>query len=206
MKPSKINNSAPYQRISQVLTVLYQHPEFYQELSIGKLMDLLNHRAYGLGILIFSIPSILPLSSIPGVAALFSLPILLLALQLIILKKNPWLPHCLRKKKLKSDMLAHFLKSAIPYVQKAEKFIQPRYAFFSQRFVQPFVGITLLLLSILLMLPIPLSNMVFGSLIALIALGLIENDGLVLLIGFVLSAITIFCYFHAITVLLLWLF
>lgn len=192
--------------ISQALTSLYQHPEFHQALTVGKLMELLNHRTYGLGILIFSIPSILPLSSIPGVAALFSLPILLLALQLTITKKNPWLPHWLRKKKLQSDVLAHFLKNIIPYVQKAEKIIQPRYAFFNQRFFQPFIGITLLLLSILLMLPIPLSNMVFGSLIALIALGLIENDGLILLIGFILSIITIFCYYHAITTLLLWVF
>lgn len=206
MKSSNNTHSAPYKSISQVLVTLYQHPEFNQTLTIGKLMDLLEHRAFGLGILIFSIPSVLPLSSIPGVAALFSLPILLLALQLIIIRKKPWLPHWLRNKKLNSDTLTRFLQNAIPYVQKAEKLIRPRYAFCRRPFVQPFIGITLVLLSILLMLPIPLSNMIFGSLIALIALGLIENDGLILLIGVTLSIITFFCYFQAITSLLLWLF
>jgi hypothetical protein len=62
------------------------------------------------------------------------------------------------------------------------------------------------LLSILLMLPIPFSNMLFGSLISLLAIGLVEKDGLVLLMGLILGGITISLYIKAFMFLLSWFF
>lgn len=202
MNISRMNTS---EKISQLFSNLCEHPELNQDLTLGKLIDLLGYRTYGAGILIFALPSVLPLSAIPGIAAFFSLPILFLSLQLIFAKTSPWLPHWLKSKKLDTQKLQFFLKQAIPRIQYAEKIITPRYLFFSSPSMKIVFGIVLSLLSVFLMLPIPFSNMLFGAQIALIALGLMENDGLVLLICLMLSGVTIVFFYQAILLLLTWL-
>lgn len=193
-------------KTSQLLEQLAESLEYEPDFHFGQLVDLLNHRSYGVTILIFALPSILPFSAIPGVSTFFSLPIVFFSIQLIIGRKNFWLPRWLRSKKINIKAVENFLKCSIPSIRWVEKIITPRYLFFSTKIMQALVGILLVILSLLLMLPIPLSNMVFGSLIAFVALGLVENDGLILLLGFIATAVTITFYYHAITVLLAWIF
>ncbi len=193
-------------RTSQVLLSLCEEVMQEKQITLEKLVKSLNHRVYGMGILIFSLPSLVPLSIIPGVAAFFSLPIILLSLQLIFSKKVPWLPKRLKNKAIQTDLLKKIFNYSIPYLQKIEQIIKPRYHFFSSKSIEILVGILLTWLSILLILPIPLSNMLFGSLISLLAIGLIEKDGLVLLIGIILGSITITLYINVFLLLLNWLF
>jgi hypothetical protein len=94
--------------VSKLLTHLYENPEFHDNLTVGKLIDLLHVHAYGIGILIFALPSILPCSALPGVAVLLGLPILILGLQLVCFKQKPWFPKWLRAKKLNSEKLTFF--------------------------------------------------------------------------------------------------
>lgn len=182
-----------HQKTSALLRELPQHPDF-KKLTPGTLVDLLDHRAYGIGMLIFALPNILPFAVIPGVSAMFSLPILFLSVQLMLLRKHPWLPRRIRTKQLNTDAIATFIHRAMPYLEKAEKMVKPRLSFFSSAFFIPAVGFTLLYLCFLLMLPIPLSNMVFGGLIALMAIGLVENDGLLLSCGVLISPFIVACY------------
>ncbi len=191
---------------SEIFQTLEENALHQQQITVGELIARLGYRVYGIGILIFALPSIVPLGAIPGVAALFSLPILLLSIQLILSKKDPWLPQWLKDKSIETSHLKKMFHYAIPYLQKTEKLIKPRYPFFSTKIMEVFVGLLIAWLSILLMLPIPLSNMLFGSLIALLALGLIEKDGLVLLAGLVLGGVTAILYIQAFKFLVNWLF
>lgn len=193
-------------KTSEIFLSLEKDVLHEKKITLGELIERLGYRVYGLGILIFALPSIVPLSAIPGVAALFSLPIILLSIQLIFSKKDPWLPQWLKNKNLETQHLKKLFRYAIPYLQKTEKFIKPRYPFFSKKVMEVFVGFLIAWLSILLMLPIPFSNMLFGALIALLAIGLIEKDGLVLFLGLILSSITVVLYIHAFNLLITWLF
>lgn len=193
-------------RTSEILISLSEEALKSKKITIDKLVKSLNYRVYGISILIFSLPSIIPLSAIPGVAAFFSLPIILFSLQMIFSKKTPWLPQWLKNKTIDTKHLQKLFHYAIPYLQRVEKIIKPRYYFFTSKTMEVLIGILLTLLSILLMLPIPLSNMLFGFLISLLAIGLIEKDGLVLMIGLIFGSITIGLYIQAVFMLLNWLF
>jgi hypothetical protein len=192
-------------QISIFLTELYQNPEFHNKLTLGKLLDLLGAQAFGIGTLVFALPSILPCTAIPGVSLLFGAPILFLGFQLAFFQKKPWLPQWLRRKKLNSASFTHYLKQSIPYIQRCERIIRPRYSFSNNIVFKSLIGIVLTLLSILLILPIPFSNVPLGILIAIIALGLIENDGLVLLLSFFSGIVTIIFYSEVIRWLIVWI-
>lgn len=183
-------------KVSQLLTNLSE--ESIANFTLDSFVDSLSHRCYGVGILVLSLPSILPISAIPGIAGLFGWLILLLSVQLILGKKKPWIPQWLKKKKMDVVLFQRFLKQSIPYVQRLEKVIKPRCNYINPTLMNGLSGVFLVVLSILLMLPIPFSNMLFGSLIAFIALGILENDQAVLLLCFLASTVTMAFFYQAI--------
>lgn len=200
-----ITQNTKHREISQLLEELSENPDFKKELTIGKLIDYVGHQSYGIGLLIFALPNILPSASIPGVSLLFGFPIILLSIQLAFFKKKPWFPLWLRSRKIKHSFFYRFLEQAIPRVRKFEKFVKPRYPFFTSRIAQSLIGGVVFLLAILLILPIPFSNILLGSLVAFIALGLIQADGLVLFICFWSSLLTIAFFSEIIELLIVWL-
>jgi len=191
-------NLSPHElKVSELLQNILDEHEQHHNLTLGKFAEMLHSRSYGIAILVLALPSILPISVIPGFSALFSIPILILSVQITFSMQTFWLPRWLKSKKLGNNKFSVFLKQAIAYIKKAEKWIRPRYSWVTHSLLKPLNGIILILLSFLLMLPIPFSNMIFGSLIAMIALGLIEKDGLVLITGLTLSCITIGFFYKA---------
>jgi hypothetical protein len=54
-----------------------------------------------------------------------------------------------------------------------------------------FTGLLLILLGLLLSLPIPLTNYLFGGLLLLFALALLERDGALMLVGWIAGAIAV---------------
>ena len=69
-----------------------------------------------------------------------------------------------------------------------ERLIKPRLLFMTGRVSEIFCSTIIIFLAILLSLPIPFSNFFYGFFIACFALGLLEQDGLLVLIG-LLSAL-----------------
>jgi hypothetical protein len=82
-------------------------------------------------------------------------------------------------------------RRAIPLLQYLEKAVYPRWptAFEAGK---PFVGIVVLLLTgVLLLTPVPLSNVVPAILVVLISLAYIQKDGLLLCVSFLAAVILI---------------
>ena len=55
----------------------------------------------------------------------------------------------------------------------------------TSRFMEIINGLVIFCLALLLMLPIPFSNFIFAALLIIFSLGLIENDGLFLVMGYI---------------------
>lgn len=72
-----------------------------------------------------------------------------------------------------------------PWLARAEGIMRPRFTFLAGRPSVYVVGLLCLILSIILFLPIPLGNMLPSIAIAIMALGLLERDGVSVGIGFV---------------------
>ncbi|HFD2276232.1 TPA: exopolysaccharide biosynthesis protein, partial [Legionella pneumophila] len=74
------------------------------------------------------------------------------------------------------------------------------------RFMEIINGIVIFFLALLLMLPIPFSNFIFATILIIISLGLIEKDGLFLIIGYLgVMIYANFVYLFVLTAMKHWL-
>lgn len=190
------------ERPSQILISLINEVKEMSEISMERLMEILGRRSFGIAIFILAIPNILFISVIPGLSVLFGIPMLLISIEMCLGLKTPWLPKRLLNKTIPSEKLISFITASLPYIQKSEKFLKPRFLFISSKSGERFVGLLFILLSITLMLPIPFSNMILGLLISITALGIVTKDGVAICFGLLLSIIFFIVIFMTTNVLI----
>jgi hypothetical protein len=154
-------------------------------ITYNDLLQALGKQAFGIALLFFALPSILPFSSIPGISFIFSVPIALFALQIMLGRKTLWLPHVLAKRTIHKDTIVKMIHAIHPFLIKIEYLLKPRWPAMTSRLMEIINGLVIFCLAVLLMLPIPLSNFIFAALLIVFSLGLIEKDGIFLVIGYV---------------------
>ena len=79
-------------RSSDILLNISQCTHDKEYFTYNELVALLGDRAFGIVMLFFALPSALPFSSIPGVSFVFSIPIVLCTIQIILARTRFWLP------------------------------------------------------------------------------------------------------------------
>jgi hypothetical protein len=173
--------------VSEILKKLVKTYQNDSTLTFGELIKTLGNRAYGIIIILFALPSALPISAIPGFSFIFGLPIVCVALHLILARPALWMPTALANRKVSMKKLTVIINKSIPYLLMVERLLKERWLFFSSSYLEPVHGIVLLALSLLLLLPIPLSNFIFAALIILFGLGICERDGVVLALAYLSS-------------------
>jgi hypothetical protein len=181
-------------RLSTILAQLDDHPE--ENLPLGTVLDVTQHAGFGF-LIGFLAMLALP---VPGLGGPFGLGIAFLGLQLAIGRSHPWLPGILRRRSVSQRMrrlLAEKLARATGWL---ERVVKSRWSFVFRREIWWMVGVGLLLqgLGLALPLPIPGSNLIFIVPIVLYAIGLLEDDGLLIVLGHVAGAVNVTL------VLLLW--
>jgi hypothetical protein len=73
----------------------------------------------------------------------------------------------------------------VPYLRKVEQFLHPRLLIMTSPVFGIINGSAIFCLALLLILPIPLSNFIFAILIVIFSLGLVEKDGIFILLGYI---------------------
>lgn len=174
---------------SQILRDLAALPD-PAEPRIDDLLAAFGRRAFGALLLLATMPSFIPLPF--GVGAISGPLVSLVGLQMLLCLRQPWLPRRLREKVVPKARLAGFNTRLGGLLARIERLCRPRLNGLATRVPSiAFTGAQLVLLGLLLALPIPLTNYPFGLLLVLYALALIERDGLLLLIAWVLGIATI---------------
>jgi hypothetical protein len=174
-------------RTSHILSLLAENTQGDGDISINEILGLLGERAFGLGILVFSLPNSLPIPSPPGFSTITGIPIILLGLQMAFGRKTPWLPRRIGNYKIARSKFAEFLVKALPYIQKVERLLHPRLHFMHSKFAERIIGVIFLAFGVILSMPIPFANFLPGLSMSLVALGLIELDGALILGGILLG-------------------
>ncbi|MBP7337337.1 exopolysaccharide biosynthesis protein [Niveispirillum sp.] len=154
-----------------------------ERISIGEMIDGLGERAYGILMLLFALPTILPAP--PGMSAVTGMPIVVFSMQLMIGHPHPWLPGFLRRRSILRTDLLGVLNKAEPWLRKVENYTKPRLTYLVDGRMERFAGFVVFFLSIVLILPIFMGNIFPSIAIALIALALMERDGVALIAGYV---------------------
>ena len=160
-----------------------------QSLDFDDLLDGLGRRAFGMLLFVAALPAFIP---IPIGGALSGPLIMLVAAQLLVGMVHPWLPGFIARRGPKRQALARFERMVDPWLARLERIVRPRLtAVLDHPLATAFTGLLLLLLGLLLALPIPLTNYVFGGLILLYALALLERDGALMLAAWGLGIVAL---------------
>lgn len=173
-----------HQPLSEVLEEIAGAPS--ERISLNEVSARFGGRALGALILVFGLLCLLPLP--PGGTTLFGLPLLLLAPQLVLGARAPWLPQRLRRRTVALEDIRNGLPRVIGWLRRVEAVSRPRLTFFFGGVGQRVIGFVCALLALVLILPIPFGNLLPAAAVTVLALSLVQRDGLLALVGYALAA------------------
>lgn len=145
--------------------------------TIEWLLGRLDHRSFGIVVLVLSLAALLPgISMVAG--PLLAIP----AFEMILGRSGPTFPRGVAIYPLPTASLARVVRRALPVVLFLEKIVHPRWRV-SSEVSKRAVGIAVLILSVSFLVPLPLLQIVPALLVGLMSLAYLEEDGLLLCIS-----------------------
>lgn len=174
---NQVNGSRP--RASEILRALISNGAT-DRLTLGDIEAALGERSFGVILLVLAV-----LGMVPGVSLAAAIAMVPICVQMIHGADKPWLPRWLRRRSTSKADLAAVVQRGLPVLEKLERVLKPRYRALTVRTAERLVGAVCLILVLFLLppLPIPFSNMPFALVIAVLALAIVERDGLLVAIG-----------------------
>ena len=159
-------------------------------LRLGDLLKDFGPAAFGMLLFLGVLPAFIP---VPGVGGAVGGPlVILVGVQLLLGMRKLWLPGFLARRGPHRSAMMRFRQRMAPWLRRLEKLVRPRMtAFLDNRIALSFTGLLLVLLGVLLALPIPFTNYVFGFLLLLFAFALLERDGALLLVAWIAGSIAV---------------
>jgi len=183
--PRLLPNVTPPRKLSEELTDLRTRLGT-RPVTLREVIYVLRGRAYTLLLILLALPFTTPIP-LPGLSTPFGLAIAFIALRLA-LGQRPWLPMKLQRKQLPAGFFDKVFAVAGRVIRILESFLRPRLAVISESGAVLQVHALFILISalvLLLPLPIPFSNTFPAWTILLLAAGMLERDGLFILLGYV---------------------
>lgn len=167
--------------------------------TLGDIRDLIGQDGLLLLTAFLSIVFLVPIS-IPGVSTVFGATILLIGVSRILNRKL-WLPKRFQTRRLPTETLRAVLKKGSIWLHRLERISRPQRLLWLTRgrMMGVFNDCALILAACLLMAPfglIPFSNTLPGLAALFLAVGLMQHDGVSILLGYLTNFATII-YFAA---------
>lgn len=159
-------------------------------LSIGEALEAMGQTSFAFTILFLAIPALTP---IPGpFGMVFGTALALVSLQIIAGGRKLWLPAIVRDRRVSSAALDLIVGHAVPMIARVEKLVRAgRLQALTGPAAQALLGIPVFLLAVVIALPIPFGNILPVLSLVVLAVALMERDGLVTLIGLLLTSATV---------------
>lgn len=163
-----------------------------EEIKFGEIVKLLESRGFGSLFMAPALIALLPTGAIPGIPSICGIAIFLIAIQILLGNKHPWIPEKFRKITFKREKLVSAIEKIEPVTKKLDQWFKPRLSILTEGFAKRLIA---LLCAIVGLSMIPLEVIPFAAAlpalaVILLAIGLITNDGVVILfavLAFVIS-------------------
>lgn len=186
--PAKYDRDA--RRLADIADRIIEKTEEREKTSVDDMMAAVGRRAFGPLLLVFALIAAAPiLGSIPGASVITGSIIALIAIQILLRRRTPWIPGPLRRIDVDSDKVRFAMKTMRPSMERVDRLVKSRW---QDLVAEPWVHLTAVICLIMAALMYPMALVPWGvmpPLLAIIALslGLTSHDGLLTAIGWALS-------------------
>jgi hypothetical protein len=160
-------------------------------LTLDEFLRGLEGRSYAFAIAAIDIINVVP-TGIPWLSTVTGIPMLILLAQYFMGKPVPSLPRMVGRRGLPRSKLQKFLDKCGRHIARLEARVHPRRTWWITGAPRQALLVTLLLLTILLTLPIPFDNLIPAIAILFFCLALMEDDGVMAILGWITTVITVF--------------
>jgi len=145
----------------------------------------LHERAFGLFLLVLALPCCIPF--LYGVPQVVALPLMFISVQMLIGRDVPWLPQKLGARSVSKSGLEDLARRAGPWLRRIEAVSRPRLVTLTRPPLDQVVGLALVLFSASILVPLPGTNTVPGFAVVIVAMGLLQRDGILVVLGSLLG-------------------
>ncbi|WP_299614390.1 exopolysaccharide biosynthesis protein [uncultured Tateyamaria sp.] len=156
-----------------------------EAVSLNWILAQLHERAFGLFLLILALPCCIPF--LYGLPQIVALPLMFVSGQILLGRRVPWLPSSLSARTVSTDGLGNLSRRSAPWLKRIEAVSRPRLSALTHAPMDRLVGLGLVLFSASILVPLPGTNTVPGFAVVIVAMGLLQRDGVLVLIGTILG-------------------
>ena len=158
-----------------------------EQVAIRDLLAAIGDRAFGLVLLLFALPNCIP--GPPGLGSILGMPVVLFGIQMARGRAAPHLPEFVGRRTVRRETLLTIAERGQPYLQMLERVCRPRLLVLSTRRSERLIGTVITTLALAITVPLPLTNFIPAVGVAIMALGLLEEDGVTILFGLTVGLI-----------------
>lgn len=158
--------------------------------TVGQLAERMEERGFGLLIILLSLVTLIPVLP-PGSAAGVGLLYVVGALQMAAGRRRPWLPRRLSEYRLSPRAAERLRTGGVSVLQRVERFSRPRWTPLSDEALLRASSVVVLLMGVVLFLPLPFLNTLPGLSMLAVGIGLMNRDGVFLLVGTGLAGVVL---------------
>lgn len=151
-------------------------------ITVGEIMDRVAERGFGLLLVVVALPTLIPILP-PGASGVVGMVYIALGVQLAIGLPYPWLPRRVRSYQLSARVVSSLRRRGVSLMERIERVSKPRWLFIENVIALRFLALLIVANGIILFLPLPFMNTVPALGIMAIGIGLLNRDGVFLLLG-----------------------
>jgi hypothetical protein len=189
MKPAPQPEPHARLRTSELLARIARDPRG-GVVTLGEIVDEFGIRAFGILLVIATLAALIP--SPVGAGSVAGALSLLVGAQMLWGLPRPWLPRWLRNRAVERRSIDVFLARMDRPLSALERLTMPRLIELFRGLAARVTGLLVVLHSVILALPIPLTNYPLAFVLLIVAIALVEDDGGLLLAGWlVMTAIAV---------------
>lgn len=159
-----------------------------ERVTVGEIVAALGDRGLGVLIAIFAIPNMLP-SAVPFGNTVVGIFPLIFAVHLVCGFDRLMLPAFIADRSISASSFKALVPRVAAVLSWFERLLKPRFPGVTGLNIERVVGALCVVLALITMLPIPFAHNLPALALVLIGLGLIERDGLAILIGTAIGVI-----------------
>lgn len=178
---------------SEVIESIGERPG--ETLCLGEVVETFGQQAFGPVMFLFALINMMPWP--PGGTTLTGAPLLLLSFELAIGRDDLWVPRWTERVSVKRPLFRKFNGRLKRWLKLTERLSRPRLPALTGQVGRVLIGLACTFLSIVLVLPVWGANLLPAVAVGFFSLGVMQRDGLAVILGWLLTGATIAVLFLA---------